>query len=68
MLGVYIVRTEKAEDRQRIQGEVDWRSGGQAVNRRGQGQDPPNPRTRGLENEKTKGYILGGGQFTYFTS
>uniref|UniRef100_K1PFQ9 Uncharacterized protein n=1 Tax=Magallana gigas TaxID=29159 RepID=K1PFQ9_MAGGI len=61
MLGVYIVRTEKAEDRQRIQGEVDWRSGGQAENRRRQGQDPPNPRTRGLENiEKTKGYILGG--------
>lgn len=69
MLGVYIVRTEKAEDRQRIQGEVDWRSGGQAENRRRQGQDPPNPRTRGLENiEKTKGYILGGGQFTSFTS
>eukprot|EP00105_Crassostrea_gigas_P034556 XP_019918704.1 PREDICTED: uncharacterized protein LOC105318101 isoform X1 [Crassostrea gigas] len=61
MLGVYIVRTEKAEDRQRIQGEVDWRSGGQAENRRRQGQDPSNPRTRGLENiEKTKGYILGG--------
>nr|XP_022338684.1 uncharacterized protein LOC111134145 isoform X2 [Crassostrea virginica] len=58
MLGVYIVRTEKAEDRHRLQGEVDWRSGGQADVSRAEGQDPL---PRGQQNIKSKGYVLGHG-------
>ncbi|XP_056019472.1 uncharacterized protein LOC125678232 isoform X2 [Ostrea edulis] len=54
MLGLYIVRTEKPEERLRIQMEIDWRSGGQPVlNRRTREpwQDPVQ-RTVGLRQDQ----------------
>ncbi|XP_061163432.1 uncharacterized protein LOC133172537 [Saccostrea echinata] len=62
-LGVYIVRTEKPEDRQRIQGEIDWRSGGQpAINRRpGQPGQDHRPRQQEDRNRRSRGHVLGHG-------
>lgn len=56
------MRTEKAEDRLRLQGEVDWRSGGQADVRRVESQDPI---PRGQQNIKSKGYVLGHGEYLF---
>lgn len=56
------MRTEKAEDRHRLQGEVDWRSGGQAGVSRVESQDPL---PRGQQNIKSKGYVLGHGEYLF---
>ncbi|XP_062591696.1 uncharacterized protein LOC134253200 isoform X2 [Saccostrea cucullata] len=78
MLGVYIVRTEKPEDRQRIQGEVDWRSGGQPPNNRRSGGQPvinrrsgqpgqdQRPRQQEDKNGRSRGHVLGHGPIERF--